>query len=49
MVGVHPDTLARWADGGRSKTLSSAVIRHPDGHRRYRLDAIQAYVVESSA
>lgn len=49
MVGVHPDTLARWCDKGNPKVLAGAVIRHPDGHRRYRLDVIEAYVAEVSA
>ena len=49
MVGIHPDTLARWVDGGRHRLLTGAAMRHPDGHRRYRLDKIEAYVASVSA
>lgn len=49
MVGVHPDTLARWCDGKRHRLLVGATMRHPDGHRRYRLDVIEAYVAAVSA
>lgn len=37
MLGVDPDTLRRWADGGKV-----TLLRTPGGHRRFRRDTIEA-------
>lgn len=37
ILGVDPDTLRRWADGGKIDLL-----RTPGGHRRFRKDTIAA-------
>ena len=37
MLGVDPDTLRRWADGGKVDLL-----RTPGGHRRFRRETIQS-------
>ena len=37
MLGVDPDTLRRWADGGKVELL-----RTPGGHRRFRRETIQS-------
>jgi excisionase family DNA binding protein len=37
MLGVDPDTLRRWADGGKVELL-----RTPGGHRRFRRETIAA-------
>lgn len=37
MLGVDPDTLRRWSDNGKVDLL-----RTPGGHRRFRLETIQA-------
>lgn len=38
MLGVHPNTLRRWADTGKL-----AHIRLPGGERRYLLADIKAF------
>lgn len=42
MLGVDPDTLRRWADGGRV-----AVLRTPGGHRRFPRSEIEAMLPRS--
>jgi excisionase family DNA binding protein len=42
IAGVHPDTLKRWEKAGR---ISSA--RTPTGHRRFRLEDVQALLVST--
>lgn len=37
MLGVDPDTLRRWSDGGKIDLL-----RTPGGHRRFRRETIQS-------
>lgn len=37
MLGVDPDTLRRWADGGKV-----TLLRTPGGHRRFRRETIEA-------
>lgn len=37
LLGVDPDTLRRWADGGKVDLL-----RTPGGHRRFRRETIQS-------
>lgn len=46
LLGVHPDTLARWADEGEPEQIAKAAVRLPSGHRRYIARAIHAYLRE---
>lgn len=38
MLGIHPDTLRRWADGGKI-----AVFKTPGGHRRFAEAEIRSF------
>lgn len=44
LLGVHQNTLRRWADAGRV-----SVYRTPGGHRRFRRDVIRSLQREPSA
>jgi excisionase family DNA binding protein len=44
LLGVHPDTLRRWADAGRLR-----VYRTPTGERRFRRADVKALLREVSA
>lgn len=38
LLGIHPDTLRRWADGGKI-----AVFKTPGGHRRFSESEIRSF------
>jgi excisionase family DNA binding protein len=39
LLGIHPTTLRRWADEG-----SVPYFRTPGGHRRFRIEALEAWM-----
>ena len=44
MLGVSVDTLRRWSDAGTVHPITL-----PSGHRRFRLDEIEALVKDRTA
>lgn len=44
LIGVHPDTLRRYADDGRI-----AVVRTPTGARRFRVSDLRALLAPDPA
>lgn len=43
-IGIHPDTLRRWADSGRI-----ASVRYPTGERRFDPLIIDEFVIPTDS
>lgn len=38
LLGIHPNTLRKWADEGRVP-----FIKHPSGHRRFVVEELEGF------